>query len=674
VPTVEFTPGRPPSEWLLAGPLAVSSSGDPLAFLGGCGRARPREGVPVELFTMAEGKPRTAKSVFRPFSGAADAAPGVDVAKLAEPGQPMTLVLFAALKVSKEQDVGFARGGAALNVWLADVQLNETDYYRLKPGLYPFTVLYSSEQAAGRIAPCLDPPTSEALRPRRGAFELETALWKLDHDYWTKTGGCDPKRDRLVWVGRQRCYHHYRLGVGDGGYQAETGHGYAAIATGYPLNFAVAYRKMFGRDASPYPDITHLVPRRLMQVALRETSGAGRGGAGDSLSTFHGNKWTVYQFINSVTGIESAGIFAGGFPIVPDQYKPAVLWAWNKVREVDPADPATAANVLGGAGLGIALSFVHYPLAFTGGGAELKPEHPAKVMPLAWAADTFGHHTFRNGWRDENDFIAQVFLKASLIKAHNHGNAGTFALLGLGHGWVNGALGKGNPNRDFEPVVLLPLDETNEGGCGQLLHRAVQPDGSATISIDLNDVYASKKSRLYDSNLLRMPENKIPSGITGLRALAFDYSGKSGAPCLFAIVDKITGGQERWWQWTLDRKAFAVTKASNNTFTVDYGDASLKATFITPADAKPDVRAEEFMVAPATATAPAQRWPLNYVRAPGRDHFFVVGTIQRGDPPEVKIEGAGLNAQVTVGGQTIRFDGEKIVLGTPGASGRHSGV
>jgi hypothetical protein len=588
------------------------------------------------------------------------------VERLAGANQPAPVVLFAALQVAAEQVVGFCRNGPSVNAWLAETQVNETEYYRLAPGLYPFTVLYSAERAAGRIAPFFDLPTGESMKPRRGHYEMATTLWKLDHDYWTQSGGCDPKRDWLVWVGRRRCYHHYRLGVGDGGFQAETGPAYAAIASWYPLNFAVAYRKMFGRDVSPYPDITHLVPRRLMQVAFRETTEVPRGGADGGLSTFHANKRTLHQFLNSVTGIEKApggtDILAAGFPIVPEEYRPAVLWAWNKVCDADPAAPAGAANVLGSAELPLALRFLHYPLDPAGGGPGLKPEPPSRGMPLAWAADTFGHYTFRNGWRDENDFIAQVFLKASPIVAHNHGNAGTFALLGLGHGWVNGALGKGNPNRAFEPVVLLPMDDVNEGGCGRLLHRDVRPDGSAAISVDLGDVYAPRNSRFFDHNLLRIAEKGVSSGITGLRALAFDYSGKSGAPCLFAIVDKIAGGQERWWQWTLDPAAFAVTQAHGNTFTLDYGDASLKATFVEPADAKPDVRAEQFLVAEAAATKPAQRWPLHYVRVPGRSHFFVVGTIQRKDPPAVKVEGSGLDATIVVGGQTIRFDGEKIVM------------
>ena len=50
------------------------------------------------------------------------------------------------------------------------------------------------------------------------------------------------------------------------------------------------------------------------------------------------------------------------------------------------------------------------------------------------------------------------------------------------------------------------------------------------------------------------------------------------------------------------------------------------------------------------------------MHATGGNDFFVVMTLQKGKAPEVKAEGAGLDAKVAVGEQKIAFDGEKIVL------------
>jgi hypothetical protein len=67
---------------------------------------------------------------------------------------------------------------------------------------------------------------------------------------------------------------------------------------------------------------------------------------------------------------------------------------------------------------------------------------------------------------------------------------------------------------------------------------------------------------------------------------------------------------------------------------------------------------------------------IDYRRWPGRSasfsrisatadsgSFFVILTLQRGVAPAVKVEGTGLDAKVTVGQQTVRFDGQKVIFG-----------
>ena len=48
------------------------------------------------------------------------------------------------------------------------------------------------------------------------------------------------------------------------------------------------------------------------------------------------------------------------------------------------------------------------------------------------------------------------------------------------------------------------------------------------------------------------------------------------------------------------------------------------------------------------------------VMATGGDEYFCVITIQNGKPPEIKVDGAGLAAKVSVGNRKFAFDGEKI--------------
>ncbi len=186
-------------------------------------------------------------------------------------------------------------------------------------------------------------------------------------------------------------------------------------------------------------------------------------------------------------------------------------------------------------GYNLAHAFVNDPL-------DMAPKHPSEKMPLVWRADDFGYYCFRSGWAGGED-----------------GRAG---------------------HRPQEPVVLLPDDQINQGSCAHLVYLKAEADGSAVMTMDMNDVYATvrtyepavrSRSRrgpvevgrtrlralggrkakfpIYDGNLLRCPDGFGDSGVTSLRAIAFDYSGRSGAPCLVALVDKIDGGGRREWLW-----------------------------------------------------------------------------------------------------------------------------
>ena len=496
------------------------------------------------------------------------------------------------------------------------------------------------------------------------------AQWRIAHKEWQAAGGADIRKLALVAISRAQVLRHYRVGVGDGGFQAETG-GYAMIATWYPLLYGVFHRTVFGRDASADPDITQLMPRRMMQVLFKPDGK------------------TVVQKINSAAGFDVCWC-AAAFPICPDQYKPGLLWAWNKVCGI--TGPETAGNALAagwpGGGLPLALAFLHYPL-------ELKPVHPAQSMPKTWRADTFGFYVFRSGWQGSDEFIAQVFLKAVPVGGWNHPNAAGFQVYGLGHPWTDCPASR-NGARELYPVVLLPADQTNQGSCGRLAYWDGKADGSGELTIDMNDVYGSTKivgkrldtgphlaprgmvkidmskikdwegaqkhTGLYDGNLLRIAENFESNGISGLRAMAFDYSGASGVPCLMAMVDKVVGGKTKLWTWTISADMLDKVKVdpAGGGFAIDYGDASMKATFVEPRGVKIEAGKDELTVGDPRH---GYHGPVWRVKAASQGSFFVVLTFQRGSAPAVKVDGAGLDAVVRVGKRTVRFDGAKIALG-----------
>ncbi|MHC5058450.1 MAG: hypothetical protein ACYTKD_27655, partial [Planctomycetota bacterium] len=167
-----------------------------------------------------------------------------------------------------------------------------------------------------------------------------------------------------------------------------------------------------------------------------------------------------------------------------------------------------------------------------------------------------------------------------------------------------------------------------------------------------------------------------------------------------AIVDKLTGGKRAQWSWQLDayesragrgkrlksqgktvwegkairewagRTIERGTKPlrapgveiDGNTFAIHKNDATLKATFVAPRELALDFVEQWALV--INFKSNVSRVASKALLAEGRDSFPAVATLQKGAPPVVRVAGDGLDATVTVGRRTVRFDGTKIVFGT----------
>ena len=73
-------------------------------------------------------------------------------------------------------------------------------------------------------------------------------------------------------------------------------------------------------------------------------------------------------------------------------------------------------------------------------------------------------------------------------------------------------------------------------------------------------------------------------GIRGLRSFAVDFSGRGGAPAVFAVVDHIAGGKRKIWMQQLP--AGATLSVDGQSFTLASGGTTCKATVISPANAR----------------------------------------------------------------------------------------
>ncbi|MGC9453482.1 MAG: hypothetical protein ACP5HU_01330 [Phycisphaerae bacterium] len=669
VPVIDFQSDEMPDDWIyvyglrsgktegaLAGIRSVGmrldgygdftpDDDDPLADIGGMDDARPEVGTEV---TYGE-----ETHTFRPVSHEKDKGYWemggelhLDVTHAAERQMWCRNFFFTVIRNDRPRWVTVPTSLGAAAMYINGVRVGDGDtVYLADEGLYPVMLDVPLEwmNAWGRhfMRPRLVEVDEQRARRlvelRKSEYQEDLADWRFNYERWEQSGGQDQDLVQLFEAGRQMMYRYYRDAMGTRGWQGELTH-YGNIAASAATKYAPAYRTMFCRDVSPYDDATHFLPAAMMSFIYPQD----------------GEPWA--QQTNTRPQLD-ADFFAPLFPIVPERYKPAVLWAWK--RHVAGDATAEAERLAGHSPL---YAFLNYPV-------DMDSQPPAEVMPLTWDAPDFGHYVFRDGWEGGDDFVAQVWLKAAPIHGWNSGNAGTFRLAGLGHRWAVGPTDR-NRARFEENVVQLPENpEIIGNACGRATHVEMHEDGSGVVSIDLNDVYATSAEdgpRRYSSyGRMRYSEAFADSGITGMRSIGVDYSGASGAPCLMVIVDKIDGGGQKLWTWQLPAEDVARTTVDGNTFTVRKPDgATLRGTFVGSEDVRvfAEVRRETMTGKAGSQAGKELARPVPGVFATGADNFFAVITVQRGDPPEVGVSGEGLDTTVTVGGREVRFDGEKVVF------------
>jgi hypothetical protein len=158
-------------------------------------------------------------------------------------------------------------------------------------------------------------------------------------------------------------------------------------------------------------------------------------------------------------------------------------------------------------------------------------------------------------------------------------------------------------------------------------------------------------------------EDPADQGVRAFRSIAVDYGKTCGAPVLLVVVDRVTGGagKDKWVQLNFTRGRGGpggTLQAEGSKFTFSPQQVrrtdppprgSLRGTVVFPADAK-------------LATDGSDKRPGSHLKITGGEEYWLVMTIQEGDPPEVKVDGTGADARIRIGGQTITFDGEKIIL------------
>jgi len=716
VPVVDLETNALPSEWLFAGPLLPAEGEDPIDKLGGLAAARPTPGLQV-----SDGERTVA---FKRLSheegkGYWEWLGNKVISVTAANDRTHYSVNFFYTVVRNTQPrlavfENYTQWHDSSETFINGWPVEEGQVVRLEPGLYTILIKvvmgqtepWGQELISPRFVPIQEDKAKEINDRISARYEEVQRQWETALAHWKRLGEQDLENLRMIMKGRHQMVRHYRAGIGDGGFQAEVAT-YGNIAAYYPLLYGVCHYNTFGRHASPWPDATHVMPRKFMQAWF------GPGGK------------AVIMQLNNKSRFEP-GWLGNYFPLVPEKWKPIILWGWNHVCGVSIKKAAEFNRVAADKILApvervrLATTFINYPV-------DMDPVHPQEAAPKTWTAPTFGLYVFRSGFEGKDECIAQVFTKSRTIGGWNHPNAGVFRLWGLGHPWTAEPIERSG-YREEESVVLLPDEVMNEGACGHVTHYQAQPDGSGSLTVDLSDVYLAAKKpkkkepdpileadfdqllkskpapgdllgegrkieapqrmreaveweRIQQRNALRKTLPRLydrwgqrndvayESQVDGWRTIAFDYSGVSGAPCLMVLVDSVRGGSAKDWIWQLPPERGFAVEIDGATVRLNRPDASLQMTFISPVGVRPVYKkdwVQTFLYKGGSKKGETINRYYDVISAESDAtdvDYIVIATLQKGEPPKVTATGQRLGSVIRVGRQTVRVVDEKIVFG-----------
>lgn len=466
----------------------------------------------------------------------------------------------------------------------------------------------SEELLAATVLPGLDNRRDRWHTILRGAVAMASMAMLGDPE-------ADDRAAERLAIARRSIKHYLDDAVGDGGFDplGDTAQ-LIALCHGL-LPVMQASRITLGEELTAHPHFQWVYPL----LVARIVPGAG-----------------MPTFGPGAAPEDITGFLALGMSSVPDKFKPAVMWLFDKQRGSTFWD----------------ITLPHHGMyAFTNLLTDTRAAPPGEVVPKAIIDRQSGYVLFRSRWQDQDDIA--VALNLELNGSPPMSNPGAFRIAGLGNRWVDG------DDRYPRQDAMVYLQHYNIARGAKLAYFKAEEDGSGVVTIDMTGVY-EKPARIKVKNGNKDAEQSTASwpALKAKRSFGVDYSGKSGAPALIAVVDTFSGGGdvERNWHMRIERSKADGSPTppvdlARNTFSITgaEGSATMKGTVVAPAGAD-------------LAWSEKERF-RHKVSVPGENAFFIIMTLQKGPAPQVKVEGEGLNATVKVGDQTVRFDGDKIVFG-----------
>lgn len=366
------------------------------------------------------------------------------------------------------------------------------------------------------------------------------------------------------------------IGYGDRGYYFE-GHQCGRISSNTGLKpFIQAYRVAAGKDLVADNDNARwLAAKWIYEFAADPDGGYTNAQRGMYCRNFpRGGMWS------------QVGDFAMGFGICPPEYLPALKWVYN--NQVEPAENKTF-DIIEYPHLAI-YALTNWPIDIQ----EQNPQDQPNLFPRVLHDTAAGYFIFRNGWSgDGGDILVSVLMGTSPTHRNGRGMAagGSVYVYGKGLGW------QGNFARYRFPGMFhtsYPIETRFE------------KDGSGVISGRMYEIARRDNRRVRGLD--------VEKAISQPTSLAVDFSGKSGADLLVAMVGPQVGMHVDYWMPIIGARISDVQ-----------GHRGYH-----------------------THTTPIQ--------FAGQRAFVM--TLQNGKAPEVVQQGQ----RVRIGERTLRFDASRIIL------------
>ena len=393
---------------------------------------------------------------------------------------------------------------------------------------------------------------------------------------------------RMMGIAQRNISRYLDLGIGDRALGTEGDHYTTEPWVLTIIPFLQAYKNVVGRELAP-AKTKWFLPHYIMRLVEMD---------GELAIPAYGRHRLSPK----------GSLFALGLPLVPEEFLPGVMAFFRRYFAKDSSFS-----------FGIYPSFPHVAAyVLLGYRDDIPPANPQTIFGRVLIDRQKGFYVFRDRWKDRHDFVASIYLKKQPLRGSwSFPDAGSFRIWGLGHKWAKAGTSK--PRKENENILVR--DTKNTEGAKPIFLQT-KPDGSGVVS-------------LVQDNWLR--------------SFAVDYSGKSGSPGLFVIVDSINMRSQNDFlpkTWTMHTEGKVSIRDS--TFTIESPEGTtLQGTFISPEGVQLSYRDTE---------------RGSVIQAVGVNNFFMVMTVQRDIPPKVIIEGSGITAKVLVGKQTISFAENRIIL------------